>query len=110
MVRNFRGLRVQGRVERVIHSRGFGFIRTDDGRDIFFHRADLIELEFHSLKEGQSVSFELPYQAAENIPRALVVRPPANRVLPIRNISHSVSPVSVSRIRGLFSRQTTGRR
>jgi len=34
-------------------------MRTDEGRDILFHRGDLIELEFHSLKEGQTVSFEL---------------------------------------------------
>jgi cold shock CspA family protein len=102
---------VQGRIESVVHSHGFGFIRTDEGRDILFHRADLIELEFHSLKEGQTISFELPYQAAESIPRALIVRPSqANRALHRANPSHSASPAFVSRIRGLFSRDTTGRR
>jgi cold shock CspA family protein len=105
------GRRVQGRIERVIHAHGFGFIRTDEGRDILFHRGDLIELEFHSLKEGQTVSFELPYQAAGNIPRVLIMRPSrANRVPHTPSPSHSASPVSVSRIRGLFSRYATGRR
>ena len=65
---------MQGRIDKVVHSHGFGFIRTDDGREVLFHRADLLELNFHSLREGQKVDFELP-RRMEDVPRAIIVRP-----------------------------------
>lgn len=39
--------------------RGYGFIATEDGKDIFFHRIALQGLRFDSLKEGQSLEFEV---------------------------------------------------
>ena len=68
---------MQGRIDRVIHSHGFGFIRTDDGREILFHRADLLELNFHSLREGQQVDFELLRAPEPDIIRAVIVKPPS---------------------------------
>ncbi len=38
--------------------RGFGFIKTEEGKDLFFHRNDLEGVEFASLNEGQEVEFE----------------------------------------------------
>ena len=38
--------------------RGFGFIRTERGKDLFFHRSALEGVEFDELREGQAVSFE----------------------------------------------------
>ena len=38
--------------------RGFGFIKTEEGGDIFFHRNDLEGVEFNNLSEGQEVEFE----------------------------------------------------
>jgi cold shock CspA family protein len=38
--------------------RGFGFIKTEEETDLFFHRNDLEGVEFSSLSEGQEVEFE----------------------------------------------------
>ena len=37
--------------------RGFGFIYTEDGNDIFFHNSNLEGVSFEELREGQRVSF-----------------------------------------------------
>jgi cold shock CspA family protein len=66
---------MQGRIDRIVHSHGFGFIRTADGREVLFHRADLFDLNFHSLREGQPVDFELPRTPEPEITRAVIVRP-----------------------------------
>ena len=66
---------MQGTIKRVIRDRGFGFIRSADGQEIFFHRSSLQELNFDSLKEGESVEFEM--ERGEKGPRATAVRPPA---------------------------------
>lgn len=63
---------MQGIIKRVIRDRGFGFIRAEDGKEIFFHRSSLQELNFDSLKEGQSVEFEL--EGGPKGPRAVTVR------------------------------------
>ncbi len=38
--------------------RGFGFIKTEDETDLFFHRNALEGVEFNNLSEGQEVEFE----------------------------------------------------
>ena len=43
---------------RRLTDRGFGFIKTEDETDLFFHRNDLEGVEFNSLSEGQEVEFE----------------------------------------------------
>lgn len=37
--------------------KGFGFIDTGHGNDIFFHMSNLEGVEFEELQEGQKVSF-----------------------------------------------------
>ena len=37
--------------------RGFGFIRTNRGVDVFFHMSSLEGVQFEDLQEGQAVSF-----------------------------------------------------
>jgi CspA family cold shock protein len=54
---------------------GFGFIRTSDGQQFFFHRTALQQMVFDGLKEGTAVEFEL--QQSEKGPRAANVRPSA---------------------------------
>ena len=48
----------KGTIRRLME-RGFGFIKTEDETDLFFHRNELQEAEFSSLKEGQEVEFEV---------------------------------------------------
>jgi cold shock CspA family protein len=66
---------MDGTIDRIVHKHGFGFIRAYDGQEVFFHRRSLIELDFHSLKEGQSVEFEELREPGESVARAVVVRP-----------------------------------
>ncbi|PLW94069.1 MAG: cold-shock protein [Marinilabiliales bacterium] len=39
-------------------TKGFGFIKTEEGNDVFVHRSGLIN-PFNGLKEGQEVEFEI---------------------------------------------------
>ena len=47
----------KGTIRRLM-DRGYGFIKTEEEEDIFFHRNDLEGVEFTSLSEGQEVEFE----------------------------------------------------
>ena len=47
----------KGTIKRIM-DRGFGFIKTGDEPDLFFHRNDVEGVEFNSLKEGQEVEYE----------------------------------------------------
>lgn len=66
---------MQGTVKRMIRDRGFGFIRSEEGSEVFFHRSSLQGLNFDSLKEGDTVEFEV--ENGPKGPRASAVRPPA---------------------------------
>lgn len=61
-----------GTIKKIIADRGFGFIRTEDGKEVFFHRSGLQGLAFESLQEGQPVDFDL--EDAARGPRASNVR------------------------------------
>ncbi len=47
----------KGTIGRLM-DRGFGFIKTEQEGDLFFHRTELEGVEFNSLREGQEVEFE----------------------------------------------------
>ena len=47
-----------GTIRRLVRDRGFWFITSGDGQDLFFHRSELQGVAFDSLKEGQTVEFE----------------------------------------------------
>ena len=63
---------MQGTIKRLIRDRGFGFIRSADGQEVFFHRSTLKNLNFDNLREGEQVEFEVE-QGAKG-PRATNVR------------------------------------
>jgi cold shock CspA family protein len=44
---------------KLISDRGFGFIRTAEGKDLFFHRKELEGVDYASLREGREVEFEV---------------------------------------------------
>ena len=46
-------------VKTLSKKRGFGFIRNENGKDVFFHRSNLDNTNFHNLREGDSVEFTL---------------------------------------------------
>ncbi|MBE9500862.1 MAG: cold shock domain-containing protein [Dehalococcoidia bacterium] len=49
----------KGTIRRLISDRGYGFIATEEGQDLFFHRNDLQGVDYESLAEGQAVEFEV---------------------------------------------------
>ena len=49
----------KGTIRRLITDRGFGFIQTAEGKDLFFHRSELEGVDYSSLREGQEVEYEV---------------------------------------------------
>jgi len=47
----------EGTIKRLT-DRGFGFIDTGGGKDIFFHANALVDVQYEELQEGQRVSFD----------------------------------------------------
>jgi CspA family cold shock protein len=62
----------EGTIKRLT-DKGFGFIETGAGKDMFFHMSNLEGVHFDDLHEGQKVSFEVG-QGPKG-PRAEYVRP-----------------------------------
>ena len=70
----------RGTIAKLVRDRGFGFIRGNDGKDVFFHRSGLANLNFDELEQGTPVDFEV-----ENSPKG----PRANRVRPVANVTNA---------------------
>jgi ribosomal subunit interface protein len=46
-----------GFVAKVFHDRGYGFIESEDGREIYFHRNSVLTVSFDKLHVGAKVRF-----------------------------------------------------
>ena len=62
----------KGTIKKLMDN-GFGFINTEEGKDLFFHRNEIEGVEFSSLRAGQEVEFEMG-QDSKNRPQAVKVR------------------------------------
>jgi cold shock CspA family protein len=51
--------RPSGTIARIFRDRGYGFIVTDGGEEVYFHRNALHELDFTSLQAGLPVELEI---------------------------------------------------
>jgi len=49
----------RGPIVRIIRDRGFGFVRAEDGSEIFIHHSTLPRGEFDTLQEGQEIEFDI---------------------------------------------------
>jgi CspA family cold shock protein len=71
------GPKCRGKIKKMVRDRGFGFIRGDDGKEVFFHRSGLNAADYDSLSEGDTVEYvvqEGPRGArAENVRAAAAV-------------------------------------
>jgi cold shock CspA family protein len=63
------------RIIRIVHRKGHGLIRADDGRELFFHRSNVTAGWFSDLQEGDVVECEAIADSV-NGPRAVKVRKP----------------------------------
>jgi len=51
---------LKGEIKKLIRDRGFGFIRAEDGNEVFFHHSSLEGgTEYDSLEEGSKVEFSV---------------------------------------------------
>lgn len=66
------GPKARGRIKKMVRDRGFGFIRGDDGKEVFFHRSGLGGSEYDTLNEGDNVEYVI--QEGPRGPRAENVR------------------------------------
>lgn len=49
----------EGKVKWFNERKGFGFIESDEGQDVFVHFSAIQDSGFKTLHEGQRVSFEI---------------------------------------------------
>ena len=64
-----------GKIKKLVQDKGFGFISTNDGTDVFFHHSTVADQQFDSLQVDQSVEFTLDGQGGAKGPRAASVTP-----------------------------------
>ncbi len=49
---------MQGTIKKLTE-KNFGFIAKEEGDDLFFHANNLSDIDFHQLREGDEVTFEV---------------------------------------------------
>jgi CspA family cold shock protein len=54
-----RGSAMRGIIKWFNNAKGFGFIGRDDGPDVFVHYSGIIGEGYRTLREGDSVEFEI---------------------------------------------------
>jgi CspA family cold shock protein len=62
-----------GTIVRLVRDRGFGFIQTENGQEIFFHATGVEGTPYDSLQEGQQVTFEKEQDTRDRGERAVRV-------------------------------------
>ncbi len=72
------GPKCKGKIKKMVRDRGFGFIRGDDGKEVFFHRSGLNAAEYDNLNEGDAVEYVV--QEGPRGARAENVRPVAENL------------------------------
>lgn len=48
-----------GKIKKLVQDKGFGFIQTDSGEDVFFHHSTVADMGFDGLNEGQQVEYTI---------------------------------------------------
>ncbi|HEV3004131.1 MAG TPA: cold shock domain-containing protein [Pirellulales bacterium] len=67
----------QGTIKKLVADKGFGFIKAQEGGDVFFHHSTVADRGFDNLSEGQRVEYtvESGGGAGGKGPRAASVTP-----------------------------------
>ncbi len=50
---------VRGKVKWFNNQKGYGFIATDTGKDVFVHHTSIQDEGYRTLEQGQEVEFEI---------------------------------------------------
>lgn len=48
-----------GKIKKLVQEKGFGFIQTGNGEDVFFHHSIVADHGFDNLTEGQQVEYTI---------------------------------------------------
>lgn len=66
-----------GKIKKLVQDKGFGFIQSDSGQDVFFHHSIVANHGFDELSEGQQVEYtvEQGQSPGGKGPRAASVTP-----------------------------------
>jgi CspA family cold shock protein len=65
-----------GTIVRLVRDRGFGFIRAENGQEVFFHATGVAgDTPYDSLSEGQQVTYDVTQDDRGRGERAINVRP-----------------------------------
>ena len=58
-LQSLQSMNMKGKVKWFDAAKGFGFIQTEEGNDVFVHYTGIAKDGFKRLDEGQAVSFEI---------------------------------------------------
>jgi cold shock CspA family protein len=50
---------MRGRIKSFVRGQGTGYIRDESGRDVFFHKGDVVDKGYNDLEVGGQVTFEV---------------------------------------------------
>jgi CspA family cold shock protein len=66
-----------GTIKKIVTDKGFGFISSSDGNDVFFHHSTVADGQFDNLEIGQQVEYTVDSQGGKGGkgPRAASVTP-----------------------------------
>lgn len=67
------GPRIKGRIVRIFHDRGYGFVETDAHREIYFHASSVHGIAFEALEVDMVVDMDI--EPGDEGPRAARVAP-----------------------------------
>ena len=74
MIRFERSLFMKGKVKWFNAEKGFGFIVSEEGKDVFVHFSAIVQDGYKTLEEGQEVTFDVEQgdrgQMAKNVVKA----------------------------------------
>ena len=65
---------MKGQIIRLVRERGFGFLRSEGGQEVFFHRTALQDGDFDSLRGDEPVEFDMGTDARSGRERAINLR------------------------------------
>ena len=64
-----------GSIVRLVRDRGFGFIKAENGTDIFFHSSGVTAGTYDELREDQQVTYDTEQDTRGRGIRAVNVKP-----------------------------------